>query len=288
MKERFLKDVPDWYKSNDNFDLVLSDDLDGLVSTSVLNYVHPNWNVNYFYDFATLYASEDIKEKSTRERSATRVWADIAFLGTEKCFDNHVSRANKEDYKNELCINPNLMTGVYNTNYYSKYAGSTALVIWSLYGLPLPKSELGKGILLAIDSTYEGYFSGDNFKARNKFYLCDVLGLEELYECQGRHNYSDFKSLANKYDLREKIKINEDGKISTALDTEWLSKVLDLPITFPKEKIFTPYVEFEKQNKANSPVLFLNDSVRDIKNIATIGYTHKNKAKYSTIKRIIK
>ena len=56
MREVFLEKVPEWYKSIENFDVVLSDDLDGIVSTSALKFAK-NWNVEYFYDFSKLYVT---------------------------------------------------------------------------------------------------------------------------------------------------------------------------------------------------------------------------------------
>ena len=51
MNVEYLSKVPEWYKSNEKFDLVLSDDIDSLTTVAVVQSVHPNWNVEYFYDF---------------------------------------------------------------------------------------------------------------------------------------------------------------------------------------------------------------------------------------------
>ena len=104
MKEKYFSKVPDWYKSNDKFDLVLSDDIDSLVSVAVVQSVHKNWDVEYFYDFDNIYASNDVYFKEVK--SATRVWVDVAIVKEEMAFDNHISRKDMEDYTNSLCINP--------------------------------------------------------------------------------------------------------------------------------------------------------------------------------------
>ena len=50
MKEKYLQKVPTWYRDFKKYDVVLSDDIDGLVSTSALKYAK-NWNVESFYNF---------------------------------------------------------------------------------------------------------------------------------------------------------------------------------------------------------------------------------------------
>lgn len=176
MEKKYLEKVPDWYKSNEKFDLVLSDDIDSLASISVIQSIHPNWEVDYFYDFDNIYADNDVYFKENK--SATRVWVDVAIVKKEMAFDNHISRKDMEDYTNSLCINPNILANVTNYGYGRKYAGSTALLVWSLYNIPLPTTEEGKMLLLAIDSTFKGFYDS-RFKERNRFFLCDVLGLEE-------------------------------------------------------------------------------------------------------------
>ena len=175
MNGEYLERVPEWYKSFEKFDVVLSDDLDGIVSTSALKFAK-NWNVEYFYDFSKLYVTG--KTYFKENKNGTRVWADVAITRREMTFDNHISRKNRGDKLNDLCIDPNVITNVTNENYYDKYCGSSALLIWSLYNIPLPETELGKMLLLCIDSTFKGFFGYNNFKERNRVYICDVLGFE--------------------------------------------------------------------------------------------------------------
>ena len=40
MEKKYLEKVPDWYKSNEKFDLVLSDDIDSLASISEIGRAH--------------------------------------------------------------------------------------------------------------------------------------------------------------------------------------------------------------------------------------------------------
>ena len=276
MKKEYTERVPQWYNENDKkFDLILSDDIDGLLTTSLLHYVIPNWEVNYFYDFNKLYAIDEIFAKENKSR--TRVWCDVSILENEMSFDNHVARIDANDFYNPLAINPNIFTDVTNENYTSKYCGSTALVVWSLYNLPLPKTEEGKMILLAIDSTFRGYYS-DRFRPRNKFYLCDVLNMPELYEVQERHTKHDFLQVIAKHEISRKVIYdNENRRIVTELDMQEIGKLLDVELKLPEKK-FRQCIAFE-QGTCN---LAEYDSVKEIHNrIATLAITHRNEAKYS-------
>lgn len=92
MKEEYLQKVPTWYRDFTKYDVVLSDDIDGLVSTSALKFAK-NWNVEYFYNFETLYVTGQTYFKE--DKNAQRVWADVAITRQEKTFDNHISRKNR-------------------------------------------------------------------------------------------------------------------------------------------------------------------------------------------------
>lgn len=231
MNVEYLSKVPEWYKSNEKFDLVLSDDIDSLTTVAVVQSVHPNWNVEYFYDFDNIYASPDAYFKENKSR--TRVWCDVAFCRNEMAFDNHISRKDIDDHVNPRCINPNILASVSNYGYTNKYAGSTALLVWSLYNIPLPKTEEGKMMLLCIDSTFKGFYSS-TFKERNRFFLCDVLDLPELYEVEKRHDIKEFYQLMDKYGLSQKIRYNSETKqIESKLDVATISEKLGIDISFP-------------------------------------------------------
>jgi hypothetical protein len=278
VKEEYLQKVPEWYLSNEKFELVLSDDIDSLVTTSVVQTVKPNWSIEYFYDFDNIYVSEELKDRENKSR--TRVWCDVAVIKDEMAFDNHISRKNIEDYCNPRCINPNILANVTNYGYTNKYAGSTALLVWSLYNIPLPKTEEGKLLLLAIDSTFKGYYS-DKFRGRNKFFLCDVLGLEELYEVEGRHTIKEFYQIISKYGLSKKIRYKKENmNIETGLDLELIGEVLGIELKLPQKKNFVHWRSFE-QRQGN---MIGMRSVKELgKTLVTLAFTFKNVAKYSVV-----
>lgn len=277
MKKEYLEKVPDWYKSNEKFDLVLSDDIDSLVTVNVVNMVKPSWTVEYFYDFDNIYASD--KVYFIENKSHTRVWCDVAVIKKEMAFDNHISRKDIEDYTNPLCINPNILASVSNRGYTNKYAGSTALLVWSLYDIPLPETEEGKMLLLAIDSTFKGYYSS-RFRGRNRFFLCDVLGLEELYEVEKRHTCNEFYQIISKYGLSNKIRHNKESNcIKTGLDLETIGEVLGIGLELPTKK-FSHWRSFE-QKQGNMCGI---KSIKDLsKGLVTLAFTFQNVAKYSIV-----
>lgn len=194
-------------------------------------------------------------------------------------FDNHISRKSTEDYTNPLCINPNILANVSNYGYTNKYAGSTALLVWSLYDIPLPETEEGKMLLLAIDSTFKGFYSS-RFRERNRFFLCDVLGFEELYEVEKRHTINEFYQIISEYGLSHKIKYNKESHcIETGLDLETIGEVLGIELKLPTKK-FSHWRSFE-QKQGNMCGI---KSVKDLsRNLVTLAFTFQNVAKYSII-----
>lgn len=277
MKERYLQKVPTWYRDFTKYDVVLSDDIDGLVSTSALKFAK-NWNVEYFYDFNTLYASDNVRSK--QNKSATRVWADVSIICQDAMtFDNHVNRMSLDDYTNPNAINPNILSDITNKNYYDKYLGSTALVIWDLYKIPLPETEEGKMLLLCIDTTFKGFYGKPQYQKANKHFLCDVLDMEELYEVLKRHTQKEFYQMIEKYELSRKIRVNSDGYLYTNLDLDLLTRLLGIPVELPQIKM-NRYASFE-----NKYGLFYKDSIKS-KGVATAALTGQNKLSYSVIKKI--
>lgn len=277
MKEKYLQKVPTWYRDFTKYDVVLSDDIDGLVSTSALKFAK-NWNVEYFYDFSTLYASNNVYFKENK--SATRVWADVSIIVQDAMtFDNHVNRMSLDDYTNPNAINPNILSDITNKNYYDKYLGSTALVIWDLYKIPLPETEEGKMLLLCIDTTFKGFYGKPQYQKANKHFLCDVLDMEELYEVLKRHTQKEFYQIIEKYELSRKIRVNSDGYLYTNLDLDLLTRLLGIPVELPQIKM-NRYASFE--NKFDG--LFYKNSIKS-KGVATAALTGQNKLSYSVIKR---
>lgn len=272
MREEYAQLLPDWYQCDEEHDLVLSDDIDSLASCAVLNMVK-GWEVKYFYDFNTIYASKKVQKRRNK-----RCWVDIAtYKG--RAFDNHVSRITGWDEWNKDMINLNQINEVTNENYTDKYAGSTLLTVWSVYDIPLPETEEGKMLLLCIDSTYKGFYA-TKFKGIQKHYLVDILGLDGLYQVIQRHSQSEFEDLIDKYKLRKKI-YYEDGIIDTDLPLNRIGKALGLNLTLPNQE-FYEHTQLEQILVDITDNHYYADDINpDIKTLAII---YKGRAKYSKIK----
>lgn len=272
-------DLPGWvYTVGAKYQTVLSDDIDGLVSTAILNYIS-GWEIEYFYDFETLWVTEDFINK--KYKSATRVWADISLIGKEeKCFDNHINRGYVGDKKNRNMVNPNIIGDVANNNYFDKYAGSTALMLWSIYDLRLPESDLGKQILLCIDSSFKGFYETNKRFCESHGTFMDCFGFLELLKFELIHTKKDFENTRAKYNLSDKIRM-VDGYLKTTLPIDLISKELGIPIVLPEKK-FVPLEHYEKHKENRCGI----ESIRELPQATqTLAFTGKDKVVFSTLKK---
>lgn len=270
MNKEYKKLLPDWYLNE--HEMVLSNDIDSLASCALLKKIN-NWEIKYFYDFEKVYKITGHTEKKEK------CWVDVA-IQSGHAFDNHVSRLSLYDEWNKDMINLNQTSMITNDNYSDKYAGSTLLEIWSLYDVPLPKTEIGKMILLAIDVSFKGFYS-TNFHDIQKYYLVDILGFKELYNVINRHEKEEFYDVITKYGLNADI-ICEDGELKSRLKLERIGKLLDLDLTLPEEEFEVieelEIIEEDIQKYHNS----LDDVCIDIR---TAALTYRNKLRYSKVHR---
>ena len=267
----YKENIPQWFEEQTKLDLVLSDDIDSLLSCALLKKVK-GWDIRYFYNFESCYASKQLKNGHNE-----RCWVDVAILNGEKAFDNHVSMVTIWDEWNTQMINPNLIADVTNEDYTEKYAGSTALLIWSLYDLPLPKTEEGKMLLLCIDCAFKGHYN-EKFAEANQFYLCDMFDFGELYNVMERHEIGEFYDLIDKYNLNDTIVISNKGNLFCKMDLEKIGELLGVELELPSDS-FLLWKEYEiMQEKIASYV----DTCRDIaNNIFTLAFTFKGSVMYS-------
>ncbi|PEP74103.1 hypothetical protein COL32_08920 [Bacillus pseudomycoides] len=205
----------------------MSDDIDSLVGATILKQVK-EWEVQHFYDFHNLYSTN---KKDLRKA----VGVDIALVNG-RTFDNHVTMLSSNSKPNIMSANPNIIERISIDNYTDKYAMSTALLLWSLYDLPLPSTEDGKLMLMAIDSSYLGYY---DYKGRFRETQCNWLekmGMEEIIRLQERHTLTDFIEVKRRYDSSEKIFLNDSGFLETKMNLEGISQLLELDIILPNKQ----------------------------------------------------
>lgn len=214
---------PQWIDTNEEYVTCLSDDIDSLVSCKLLE-KYKGWEVGYFYNFKEIYKGTTKKVKA--------IGVDIA-LESGKTFDNHVTRLSKKDRYNIESANPNNISGVSRDNYTDKYAMSTALLIYSIYDIPLPTTEEGLLVLLSIDSSFLGHYN-EMFKHTHNDYLVK-LGYEELIEFLDNHTEDDFRRVQRKYKMNSKIYMR-CGRLKTTLILDKLSEILELDLSVPEHK----------------------------------------------------
>ena len=230
IKEKF----PEWVNDTETkFNTMLTDDIDSLVSCALLKKVK-GYEVNYYYDFETIY---EIKDSSNK---AIAIDCDLV---DGRCWSNHVTMLSKKDSVNENSANLNNIGRISRDNYFNKFCGSTALQIWSYYDIPLPESEEGKMALLAIDVGFKGHYDSRFIEVHSKY--LKAMGFSELIEVLDRHNSTEFYNLIRKYNMAEKIKLNKKGMLTTNIDIVNLQCLLNLDLSRP-DKPFTLRNQFSR------------------------------------------
>lgn len=269
MKKK-LKDLfPAWcgeFEQGQNT-LILTDDLDSLVGCAIEKFVKGN-EINYFYNFNKLHVAD-------REDSRKAIGIDLA-LHKGKSWCNHVVRINKDDYVNPQTANINALLKVHSGNYTKKYAMSTALLMWSYYGLPLPETDEGKMILLSIDSSFLGHYS-KGFQATHNAYL-DLLGLGELIDLLNKTEKSAYFEIQRKYSTKGKIYLNRSGILDTNLPLAELQGFFAFPLELPNHS-FTLRNKFQTK----SAETWQYQSKDKIEGLVSFALTGRNKMKFTTI-----
>lgn len=265
MKQELKNKFPKWCFDNQSHATVLTDDLDSLVGCAIENEVNNN-HINYFYNFDNVY-------KLNQDNHLSSLGIDLA-LTYGKCWDNHVTRIHKNSVVNPKSANMNSVLNVSGSNYYEKYSMSTAVLMWSFYGLPLPESRLGKMLLLCIDSGFAGHYN-NKFKDIHTYYI-KQLGFPELIDLLNNTSINEFFELQRQYKLKKDINIDQNGYLHTELPIMTLSKALNLQLDLPSQP-FTLQKEYKSHNsfvKSSEPNSFK-------KNVISFALTGKKKYKYT-------
>ena len=75
-------------------------------------------------------------------------------------------------------------------------------------------------LLIAIDGSYEGFFTDARWVGIHEFWIRDVLDLPKFLECERRHTYKEFKEVREKYNIQRghgKITLSR-GHLITDID----------------------------------------------------------------------
>lgn len=257
--------IPSWADNMNEYNTGISNDIDSWFSQVILSHLFGS-KVKAFYNFRKLYKQEEHLQDNEK-----LIAVDIDLI-EGKCWSNHVTMFGEHDYKNKDAFNLNNFEGKNTNNYFTKYAGSTLLEIISYYKWDISNlSKKAKMILLCIDSTYLGYYSGYELPPQaNKHFLCDVLELEELYWLQEKHDISDFNHL--KRYVQGEIWVIKN-KLQTDIDVDFYTDLYGLDFSLPTDN----FIETHKfRNRAEG----IWDN-KDKDNMMSFALTGRNKCKYT-------
>lgn len=256
MKQEYIDKFPKWCDrtyatiQNKEYKYILSDDLDSLLSCHYLmNYL--GGSIQFFYDFNGYYALKDyVLNNTIIGVDADTIGVDIDFFKNHhKSWGNHVVAFNINDDLGYNRANINAIDKINLSNYFSKYSGSTLLQVLSYYNTDISNlTDNGLMTLLSIDSAYAGFYTGYEEPTKaNKYYLCDILELNRLYEFQQSKRPDDFRNFKLKYGLSvssgsktkdNKIIIDENGllKFEYPIDIEAINQFLNIDLKLPEGK----------------------------------------------------
>ncbi|QNG59434.1 hypothetical protein H4O14_16780 [Bacillus sp. PAMC26568] len=263
LKDKFPEWCSDFTQGLNN--TTLQDDFDSFLSSCIERHIKGN-EINYFYDFNKMYVADRSDDRKT-------IGMDLA-LHKGKSWCNHVVRIHEDDYVNPLTANINALLKVHKGNYFKKYAMSTALTMWSYYGLPLPKTKEGKMILLCIDSGYLGHYD-DRFKGVHNAYL-ELMGFTELIDLLNETSKFEYEMLQGKYKTKARIKLNNDGYLQTTLPLADLQGFFDVNLTLPTQQ-FT----LRNQFRTLQGDTYSTKSKDELGNIISFALTGTKKFKYT-------
>ncbi|MEC1787199.1 hypothetical protein [Schinkia azotoformans] len=280
MKQNLKERLPQWYKEiTSEHKLILTNDLDSYFSCLILRKLF-GCDIEMFYDFNSIYHNGKVNHDKL-------IGVDLAIEDERiKTFCNHVTRIHKDDKVNPLSINLNNIEGIHRTNYYDKYAGSTTLMILSLFNNGDTFSNLTdeqKQILISIDSHYSGYYGG--YQAWHKWN--NELELKEPFMNVIENNTKDsFEVFQYRHKLKGAISAGDrftEYPLKTELDLEYLKKQFPtLEWNYLDSLIFTNKLDLHSQFKKDYS--FIINSKADLSSrLFSFALTRKNEMKYTTI-----
>ncbi|MHA6251953.1 hypothetical protein [Oceanobacillus sp. CAU 1775] len=265
MNKKLRGMFPEWCSGDEQYATVLTNDIDSLIGCTIEEQVKGN-KVNYFYDFEAMYVQD--KDNELEKLGIDLAWTD------GKVFDNHVTRIRRGGHVNPESANLNSILNVSRDNYFKKFTMSTAIMMWSLYDLPLPSTTLGKMVLLSIDVGFKGHYD-ERFQEVHSRYL-QLLGYDELINLLNETDIQDYYDLIKEYKLYSHIELDDKGQLQTELPLTELSEILELELKLPTDT-FSLQEEYKnigrrvQGNEGNK----LNDSV------ISFALTNKNFYKYT-------
>lgn len=228
LKEQF----PSWVNDIERNPLILSDDIDGLMSCIFLRDKF-NCKIRYYYDSNgenwthKLYKRKGFDYKLYGKKA---IAVDLA-LENFRCFDNHVIKVRDTDDTNKLSANLNAIDNICLGNYTEKWCVSTYITLLSYYNVDISKwTREQLAILCATDGVYYP-FKNTRFKdiASKHLKQLDYEFLIEFIE----NNIEYIEQIKEELNLDGKIKVVE-GKLTTDIKLDKLSEIFNIDISLPK------------------------------------------------------
>ncbi|MEC1720604.1 hypothetical protein [Schinkia azotoformans] len=281
MKQNLKERLPQWYKEITNeHKLILTNDLDSYFSCLILRKLF-GCDIAMFYDFNSIYFNEKIN-------SDKLIGVDLAIEDERiKTFCNHVTRIHKDDKVNPLSININNINGIHRDNYFTKYAGSTLLMILSLFNNGDTFKNLTQEqmkILMGVDSYFLGYYLNPKYEAYDSFrHYQKELELElfnDVLQSHTQYELSQFqrdKSIVGKIETWD---LFTEYPLKTTLDLEYLKEQFPtLEWGYLDSLIFTKKLDLNSKKNTG----YINSKADLSSRLFSFALTRKNEMKYTTI-----
>lgn len=274
---------------------ITQDDIDSYLSSALLQKYRSIKNVG-MYDFSKLMLDKHIYINNKDKIIGVDV--DFANHVNIPSVSNHVLKVKEGQEVNSLSINNHI-----TWNYFDKSLFSTTLYLYYLLDIPLPESEIGKMILLAIDSTYLSWYKYTSkynlamnelsyYTIQNRKTLTGYLeryGMTEMIDVLNKRTEKDFRELQRILGIKQEIEVIEmlpkwcffvderklytGGKWDKVLEILGLDRVEFVPF-FDK----VVYAE-AKQCSTN----FFKENRLDDSRLLSYARTGRDKVKYSLI-----
>ena len=282
MKEQYRKKLlsgNEWIDGTDKYGLILTDDLDSLLGCAIIKAIK-GWNVEQVFLFKANKAKDKDYLGVTDNATHEAIGVDFA-MTNGKCFDNHLTALSWNDVVNPESVNLNRTCGIHRGTYFRKYNLSTVLLLWSLYDLPKENlSDELMMLLIAIDGSYEGFYTDEKYVGIHERWIKTILDLPEFLECEKRHTKKDFTDIRKKYSIhRGQGKITSSkGYLSTDIDIKGINELLkrdtDIQIELPTDR-------FHMKAMFKDNMVRIQDSPSSIKSICENPFCYALTNKYT-------
>ncbi|MDJ0331725.1 hypothetical protein [Planococcus sp. S3-L1] len=264
MQKKIRNLYPEWtnYLNRSNYNLIMTNDMDSLLSCMFLKH-HFGLEINSFYSF---YKMSKINLMDQREP----IGVDCA-LKENKCFDNHMVRLDEFSYINVQSANINNVSGVHRERYTDKFAMSTLIQLYAIYDIPLPETIQGKMIILCCDVGFKGYYD-ERYRDTFLSYL-EKFEMMELVEILEAYTIDDMYWFMLRAEMDINIRLNQSGKnkdklsfessgnnpdldarLADKINLDWYSEHLGFPVDLPEasfetvEKFTASTIEWHELN----------------------------------------